>query len=69
MSGNYYPVDSSIFIQDGSSRTLTVVTDRSQGGASLNTGEIELMVAFSSLLTPRCIVVCCTTTVAAWVSR
>ena len=51
VSGNYYPVDSSIFIQDGSSRTLTVVTDRSQGGASLNTGEIELMVPVSSLLT------------------
>lgn len=43
MSGNYYPVDSSIYVEDAT-RRLTVVTDRSQGGASLRDGEIELMV-------------------------
>ena len=45
MSGNYYPVDSSIYLEDAT-RRLTIVTDRSQGGASLRDGEIELMVCF-----------------------
>ena len=43
VSGNYYPVTTLISIQDGRNR-LSVVTDRAQGGTSLNSGEIELMV-------------------------
>ena len=46
VSGNFYPVDSSITIGDAT-RKLSVTTDRSQGGASLQDGEIELMVRFS----------------------
>ncbi|CAL8126674.1 unnamed protein product [Orchesella dallaii] len=48
VSGNYYPVNSRILIssnedlsQDG--LTLAVLNDRSQGGTSMNDGEIELM--------------------------
>ena len=55
VSGNYYPVDSSIYIQDSRNRQLTVVTDRSQGGTSLVDGQIELMVSFLPLL---CVCVC-----------
>ncbi|XP_078576535.1 lysosomal alpha-mannosidase-like [Branchiostoma floridae x Branchiostoma japonicum] len=43
VAGNYYPVNSRIFIKDNS-RQLTVLTDRSQGGASLKDGSLELMV-------------------------
>lgn len=49
ISGNYYPVNSRILIsrnedlsQNGQS--LVVLNDRSQGGTSMNDGEIELMV-------------------------
>lgn len=41
--GNYYPVTTTISIADTSSR-LSVITDRAQGGSSLNDGEVELMV-------------------------
>jgi lysosomal alpha-mannosidase len=45
VSGNYYPVNSRIFIQDtGKDVQLTVLTDRSQGGASIQDGQMELMV-------------------------
>lgn len=43
VSGNYYPVNSRIFIQDESAQ-LTVLTDRSQGGSSIRDGQLELMV-------------------------
>jgi lysosomal alpha-mannosidase len=43
ISGNYYPVNSRIFIKDDS-KQLTLLTDRSQGGSSLTDGSIELMV-------------------------
>jgi len=43
VSGNFYPVDSAIFLKDAKTQ-LTVVTDRAQGGASLRNGELELMV-------------------------
>lgn len=44
VSGNYYPVNSRIFIQDVESRMqMSVLTDRSQGGSSLKEGTIELM--------------------------
>ncbi|KAM5239300.1 lysosomal alpha-mannosidase [Ctenodactylus gundi] len=43
VAGNYYPVNSRIYISDGQVQ-LTVVTDRSQGGSSLRDGSLELMV-------------------------
>ena len=48
VSGNYYPVNSRIFIRDekedaNNQRQLTLVTDRSQGGSSLTDGCIEIM--------------------------
>jgi hypothetical protein len=44
-SGNYYPVNTRIMIQDAKQDLqLTIVTDRSQGGSSLLPGEVELMV-------------------------
>ncbi|CAF4424183.1 unnamed protein product, partial [Rotaria magnacalcarata] len=41
-SGNYYPINSRIWIKD-SNRQLTVLTDRSEGGASIQDGSIEIM--------------------------
>jgi lysosomal alpha-mannosidase len=46
VSGNYYPVNSRIFIRDENanvSRQLTIVTDRSHGGSSIIDGSIEIM--------------------------
>ncbi|KAM4888684.1 lysosomal alpha-mannosidase [Thomomys bottae] len=43
VAGNYYPVNSRIYITDGNTQ-LTVLTDRSQGGSSLQDGSLELMV-------------------------
>jgi lysosomal alpha-mannosidase len=48
-SSNFYPVDHCIFITDsapigGKQRQLTIITDRSHGGASLGEGELEVMV-------------------------
>ncbi|XP_068153638.1 lysosomal alpha-mannosidase-like [Drosophila tropicalis] len=42
ISGNYYPVTSRIALQDGNKR-LAILTDRAQGGSSINNGELELM--------------------------
>lgn len=45
VSGNYYPVTSKISLRDYANNVeLAVLTDRAQGGTSLNDGEIELMV-------------------------
>ncbi|XP_052781407.1 lysosomal alpha-mannosidase-like isoform X1 [Mya arenaria] len=45
VAGNYYPVNSRIFLRDeGTGMQFTVMTDRSQGGASIHDGEVELMV-------------------------
>ncbi|KAL8603557.1 hypothetical protein ACOMHN_022509 [Nucella lapillus] len=45
ISGNYFPVNSRIFIRDEAKKVqLTVLTDRSEGGTSLQEGQIELMV-------------------------
>ena len=46
VAGNYYPVNSRIYIRDSASQ-LTVLTDRSEGGASLASGQVELMVSHS----------------------
>ncbi len=43
VAGNYYPVNAGIFIQDDKA-SLTVLTDRTQGGSSLKDGSLELMV-------------------------
>lgn len=43
IAGNYYPINNRIYIRD-SQNQLTVLTDRSHGGTSLNDGQIELMV-------------------------
>ncbi|XP_018421620.1 PREDICTED: lysosomal alpha-mannosidase [Nanorana parkeri] len=43
VAGNYYPVNSRIFIKDKNIQ-LTVLTDRSQGGSSIVDGSMELMV-------------------------
>nr|BAE42288.1 unnamed protein product [Mus musculus] len=43
VAGNYYPVNTRIYITDGQMQ-LTVLTDRSQGGSSLQDGSLELMV-------------------------
>jgi hypothetical protein len=42
VTGNYYPVDSAIYVE-GSGIRMTVLNDRSQGGSSLRDGTIELM--------------------------
>ncbi|CAF2976334.1 unnamed protein product [Rotaria socialis] len=42
VSGNYYPINSRIWIKD-QNRQFTVLTDRSEGGASLHDGSVEIM--------------------------
>jgi lysosomal alpha-mannosidase len=45
VAGNYYPVNSRIYIKDVSKDVqFTILTDRSQGGSSMMDGSIELMV-------------------------
>jgi len=44
VAGNYYPINSHIYIKDsGRNSQLTVFVDRSQGGSSLKDGQVELM--------------------------
>ena len=44
ISGNYYPVNCAIRMTDAASgNSLTVITDRSQGGSSTSNGSIEVM--------------------------
>ncbi|XP_023318565.1 lysosomal alpha-mannosidase isoform X1 [Trichogramma pretiosum] len=44
ISGNYYPVTSKISIEDKSNQLrLSALTDRAQGGSSLEEGELQLM--------------------------
>lgn len=42
VAGNYYPVNSRIFINDSHCQ-LTIMSDRSQGGSSIKDGQIEIM--------------------------
>jgi len=45
MAGNYFPVNSAIYIQDvNAGKRMTILNDRSQGGSGMRTGEIELMI-------------------------
>ncbi|XP_059613211.1 lysosomal alpha-mannosidase isoform X2 [Phlebotomus argentipes] len=43
VAGNYYPVTTNIAVEDREKR-LSVMTDRAQGGSSLQDGAVELMV-------------------------
>lgn len=43
-SGNYYPINSNIAIEDNDLR-MAVLPDRAQGGSSLSEGAVELMVS------------------------
>ncbi len=43
IAGNYYPVNTATYIHDNLT-SLTVLSDRTQGGSSLRNGSIELMV-------------------------
>ena len=43
VAGNYYPVNAAIFVEDDKS-SLAVLPDRTQGGSSLESGNIEIMV-------------------------
>ena len=45
VSGNYYPINSHIYLTDVDRQTLVaLVNDRAQGGTSLKDGQLELMV-------------------------
>jgi hypothetical protein len=53
VAGNYYPVNSRIFLKDiESGDQLTVLTDRSQGGSSIKDGQVNSMrmIAFLTFL-------------------
>lgn len=43
IAGNYYPVNTAIYIEDNNA-SIAVLTDRSQGGSSIVDGTVELMV-------------------------
>jgi len=43
VAGNYYPVNAATFIND-TNKQITILNDRSQGGASINDGQLEIMV-------------------------
>lgn len=46
VASNYYPITSKIVIKDiHKDLEVAILNDRSQGGASLKNGEIELMVS------------------------
>lgn len=45
VAGNYYPVNSRIYLKEDERKLqFTVLTDRSQGGSSITDGSVELMV-------------------------
>lgn len=47
VSGNYYPINAKISIEDSTHR-LSLLTDRAQGGSSILDGSVELMVSISN---------------------
>ncbi|GKY91492.1 hypothetical protein MPSEU_000121400 [Mayamaea pseudoterrestris] len=49
VAGNYYPVNTAIYIKD-KTNAMFILTDRSQGGASLESGSMELMVQRRTLV-------------------
>lgn len=42
---NYHPIPTRIFMKDDT-KQISVVTDRSEGGGSLDDGQLELMVKY-----------------------
>ena len=44
MAANYYPVTSRLEVRGEAGSLVSLLTDRSQGGSSLQTGELEVMV-------------------------
>ena len=42
-AGNFYPVNIA-YLRGGDGLTLAVVTDRAQGGSSINDGELQVVV-------------------------
>jgi hypothetical protein len=45
VAGNYYPINSLIRMSDfKTKKNITVLTDRSQGGTALRSGEFEIMI-------------------------
>lgn len=49
IAGNYYPVSNKIYLQNEQTHSrLAILTDRNQGGSSLNDGQLELMVTFKN---------------------
>lgn len=44
VAANYYPINSHIYLNDNVGNQVTLLVDRSQGGASLIDGQLELMV-------------------------
>jgi len=52
VAGNYYPVNAGIYLKD-STRQVTILNDRSQGGASMNDGQLEIMVHRRTLVDDR----------------
>lgn len=47
IAGNYYPISNKIYMQsDDSHDRFAVLNDRSQGGSSLNDGQLEIMVLY-----------------------
>jgi len=54
IAGNYYPITTSIslrnFATGAENQEFAVVTDRAQGGSSLDNGEMEIMVWFIFIL-------------------
>lgn len=50
ISGNYYPIVSKISIKDTTQGLeMAVLPDRSQGGSSLRSGQIEIMVLLTNV--------------------
>ena len=50
VAGNYYPINSHIYVTDAEENpgaVVALVNDRSQGGTSLFDGQIELMVSYT----------------------
>jgi len=43
IAGNYYPINTAIFIED-ERQSFTVLTDRSQAGSSISDGSLELLI-------------------------
>jgi len=52
VAGNYYPINAAIYLKDGT-RQLTILNDRSQGGSSMNDGQLEIMVHRRTLVDDR----------------